>query len=386
MSEISTQVTPEAEDKNPVTPAQQPTEATPNASSPGAAAQPWLTAKTLISMVEPATKVAAGFLLAAYVAGYLIVSIRDSSFGFTELSPFKPKILGAGILFSALTAIPVYAAQKFFSREYSSTDALAKAAELFSRTVVYWYACSLATTGLGMIIAQKTQPGPILKLPSSMALITRTFADPLSLRGAAPQVVSLILFFGLVKRTKFSAKHPGLTICGSLLLLAINLLSGFLQHEVQGSLWMELWFFGSGVLLRPLVRTTLNEEWKKGQTLTSSFYLPIAALFYFSRFVYPSVEASWGGGHPVPVVLYFNSSSPFRPGEPFPALLLDESEAGYYFVEENRSHALFMPRSQVSMLYFSDKPLPPAPSAPAAPSSSQAQPAKPTSPASPADK
>lgn len=108
---------------------------------------------------------AAAFLLAAYVSGYLIVSIYDSSFGFTELNPLKPKILGAGVLFSFLTAIPVYTAHQLFSPPLPGTTPYQKTASFLSRLFAYCLGCSVITLGLSLIISAKSEPGPLLKLP-----------------------------------------------------------------------------------------------------------------------------------------------------------------------------------------------------------------------------
>jgi hypothetical protein len=160
-----------------------------------------------------------------------------------------------------------------------------------------------------------------------------------------------------------------------------------------GVAWERDWYmdnardsqFGGAPLPLPifLVRTeedveTLRDSGKRTTDWTMFVWVPIVLLVFFSRFIYPKVHASWGGGEPVPVVLYFTKDSPLKPNEAVPALLRDESDSGFYFAEENTSHATFMPRSQVSMLFFSDKPIPtpsPKPGAPTAePSTPRPQP------------
>jgi hypothetical protein len=44
-------------------------------------------------------------------------------------------------------------------------------------------------------------------------------------------------------------------------------------------------------------------------------------------------------------------------GEPLPALLLDESDSGFFFAEPDHVRTTFLPRGQVSMMSFSEKPI-----------------------------
>lgn len=372
MPESVVHADPGAQQETPSSP-QQPDHTLPTPKTLEPAAQLPTNAQGLVPLLESVSKVAAGFLLAAYVSGYLTVSIYDSSFGFTELNPLKPKILAAGILFSVLIAIPVYAAHKIYSRPYPSTDSLKKVEVFLSRTVAYYYACSVTTTGMTLVISQKPEPGPLLK--PTWILSTIFGGSNLGYK-IALGVLSLVLFLLVIQENKLTKKHPGISIFSAILLLAVNLLSSLFSDKIYGSFWVELWFFGAGLVLRPLAVMFLNSERRKTTDWTKLVYIPIAALFFFARWVYPKVQASWGGGQPVPIVLYLTKESPLRPGESLPALLLDESESGFYFVEENKSQAVFMPRAQVSMLFFSNKPLP-APPPKAAPSPAEPLPQTP---------
>jgi hypothetical protein len=68
------------------------------------------------------------------------------------------------------------------------------------------------------------------------------------------------------------------------------------------------------------------------------------------------MKASWGGGAPVNVVLYFNKDSAIKPNQNVSVQLVDESDAGFYIVAQGESRAIFVPRNSVSLVYFSDKP------------------------------
>lgn len=311
--------------------------------------------QSLMPLVESISKVAAGFLLAAYVSGYLIVSIYNSSFGFTELNPLKPKILGAGILFGALTAIAFYASNLIYSKPSTAEGTLRKVDTYLSRTVAYFYACSVGTNGLSLIISQRTEAQPLLKAPAVLAPIFHVPADTPSLLFF---LITVPLFVLSVRQLKLTAKHPSISVSAALLLLAIQTADDLFRATVYSSTWIGLWLFGSGLALRPLAIIALNPQRRRTLDWTTQLFVPITALFFFSRWIYPKIKASWGGGEPIPVVLYLTKDSPLKPGESYPVLLLDESDTGFYFAEQPRSKAVFIPRSQVSMIFFSDKPLP----------------------------
>lgn len=159
-------------------------------------------------------------------------------------------------------------------------------------------------------------------------------------------------------RSTLTSNHPTIGVAASLILLAGFTSTYLFAQAISGSTWILIWFVAAGLTLRPLTSTLLNPQRRRTVDWTKLLFIPIALIFFFSRKVYPKLEASWGGGQPVPVVLFLTRDSPLRPAESLPALLLDESESGFYFVEETKSQAVFLPRAQVSMLVFSDKPLP----------------------------
>jgi hypothetical protein len=318
--------------------------------------------KGFLPLLESLTKVGAGLLVAAYVSGYLIVSIHDSTFGFTELSPFKPKILGAGVLFGVLTLMPVSIAHFTFSRPSTGEDSASKTASFLALVLAYYYACSLATTGLTLVLSSTPDAGPMLTLPARLTKLLAKFPGPHWAYNTAAIVVFGAIFLLTRSQTKLVAKRPVLLIAACLVVFSYNACRFLFSHKLYGSSWTELWFFFVGLqflfvrkILRPVIREP--QKWKTRDWTDLVGFL-VLALFFFSRSIYPKVQASWGGGEPIPVVFYLTKDSPLKPGEAVPALLLDESETGFYFVETNKSHAVFMPRSQVSMLFFSDKPIP----------------------------
>ncbi len=78
-------------------------------------------------------------------------------------------------------------------------------------------------------------------------------------------------------------------------------------------------------------------------------------LLLFSREVYPHLKASWGGGTPVDVTVYFTKDSLLSPDKGVQAELIEESDEGFYIVGLKESKAIFVPRNSVALVYFSNK-------------------------------
>jgi hypothetical protein len=235
-----------------------------------------------------------------------------------------------------------------------------KVQSVLSRTVTYFIACSVVTSGLCLVISQKPEPGPLVKL-NFFNFLLRFLPGP---HWIYPIGILLIAMPFAIQKMKLTSKHPAVSVVACVVVLLILPSSNLFSAHVYSSFWIQLWFLVVGLILRPLALTLLSPERRGSTDWTRLLFIPIATLFTFSRIVYPKVETSWGGGQPVPVVFYLSKDSPLRPGEPLPALLLDESDSGFYFVEEKETQAVFIPRSQVSMLFFSEKPLLSSPSRP----------------------
>jgi hypothetical protein len=113
-----------------------------------------------------------------------------------------------------------------------------------------------------------------------------------------------------------------------------------------------LWFFGVGVLALTEMRV---RSWKvKLGDWTWSTVQLLGALLLFASYYYPHIKSSWGGGRPIPVTIYFKSQSVILPGQSVNALLIDETDPGFYVVGKKDNKATLIPRESVGLLYFSD--------------------------------
>ena len=173
--------------------------------------------------------------------------------------------------------------------------------------------------------------------------------------------IGLIVFLVLLILTDYK-KGPAIIPVISSVLLA-TLLVGFdlrqiVFHDVFDSENIGLWFFAIGIFTIFEIhirfrkfRDAYEAVWKVAKTLTPI----LAALLVFASYYYPRMKSSWGGGSPINVILFFNKDSAIKPNQSVSAQLIDESDAGFYVLGPGETRAIFIPRSSVSLVYFSDK-------------------------------
>jgi phosphoglycerol transferase MdoB-like AlkP superfamily enzyme len=119
---------------------------------------------------------------------------------------------------------------------------------------------------------------------------------------------------------------------------------------------LALWFF-AGTLVAIL--EFKGERFREYPTAYERWSTPLFALFglllAFATTVYPQLKASWGGGTPANVTVYFTRGSLLSPNKAVQAQLVEESDEGFYIVGPKESKAIFVTRKDVALVYFSDK-------------------------------
>jgi hypothetical protein len=127
------------------------------------------------------------------------------------------------------------------------------------------------------------------------------------------------------------------------------------NHEFDLSS-IALWFFGCAVLAFSEFRIRSPEELRHEGGWSKPMAAFFIALLAFATWVYPHLKASWGGGTPANVTLYFSKDSLLSPTKAVQTQLIEESDEGFYIVGSKESKAIFVPRKDVALIYFSDKP------------------------------
>jgi hypothetical protein len=71
--------------------------------------------------------------------------------------------------------------------------------------------------------------------------------------------------------------------------------------------------------------------------------------------IIPILRHRGAGGTPVAVTIYFTKDSVISPNKTASAQLIEEPDEGSYIVGPKETRAIFVPRSAVALVYFSDK-------------------------------
>src|SRR5260221_3900870 len=61
-----------------------------------------------------------------------------------------------------------------------------------------------------------------------------------------------------------------------------------------------------------------------------SWYLAAAVLWIYITQIFGNLPPKWGGGKPTPILIFQHSPAPWSPSNPTDALLLDETDQGFY--------------------------------------------------------
>lgn len=266
-----------------------------------------------------------------YVCGFLITSIHQSGYGFSETNPLRPHIISAGAWFLLLTGAPIVTWIRY--RLYS------KGLNGFFVMMFPFYGLSYLLSGL---------PSEIFELPTN----TLAYYNRQSLHVS----VALLGFFIAVMLTK-SVKMPSLLLPCLSLGLTIYFVPDLVKHLIETSELQRgsiaLWFFVMGVAAEVLYHNSMLGNLRIKDWAGNTVYF-LVVLWLFATYYYPHIKRSWGGGSPLSVVIWFSKESAVRPGQQIPVQLIDESDVGFYILGHGDKKALFIPRNAVSALYYAD--------------------------------
>jgi hypothetical protein len=303
-----------------------------------------------IDYLESLSKITAILFLIVYVCGFLVVSLYNSSFGFSDMNPFRPKILTAGILFLFFTLLPILPAQKIFrhGEKLSSEQSFAR---IILELIAFLITCSVTSVCLSAIY--------VPSLDKSLNLHKDSWSDTAIISFC---VLFILFILALFFRTAWSnyKDHPKIVsfIVGIALVGLIT--ASFLQAKQNVLYAIELWFFAVGVgsvlitnfLIKPEIKSDLEGQ-------RAILWIILLALTVFPVHIYPRIKSSWGGGSPISVTIYFEKDSLILPSQQLSAKMIDESDNGFFLIQDGKSEALFLPRSDVAVISFSQEPLDP---------------------------
>ena len=289
---------------------------------------------TAAPWAETFSRGVAGIVIALYASGFLTVSLYHSQFGFVGTNPFRPRVLAAGAWFFFFTGIPVSIAAGFRADSWR---------KIGKNAPTVWIACIGLSVLLGnLVFDYTTDSHSIIHLPTWVWIT-------IAVVGAALVAATDTTSFKLPEWAVITAS----VLLTSLYL--VNPLVSFFEHRFDVTC-LALWYFGVSLIALTEFKTRNRENLASFGGWAKPMGVLLAALLVFSQYVYPHMKASWGGGTPTNVTLYFSKDSLLSPNKSVQAQLVEESDEGFYVVGPRESKAIFVPRGAVAMVYFSDKP------------------------------
>jgi hypothetical protein len=281
------------------------------------------------------------FLAGIYGSGYLVVSVYHASLGLNELSPLRPKVVFAGVLFLSLTA---YAA---FLDWYVQSVFWNDVKDLVNKVLKVAY----------LVLAQFCF---YLFAAAPMMVLFRETAAPSSIWITGGFVVILVsLFFVLA----FHQAHrlpwmqrwiSGRTITPVCIILIVALAASLLKY---GGLFRQFMIFLVAVTVVTRVILTLI---KKGnipdfQEWSLIPLLVVLPILIFGTWVYPHMRAAFGGGEPTQADLWLTLPDGNKGVQKVRAKIVDETDSGFYLIEDGEARVRYVPRSAINAVVF-DKP------------------------------
>jgi hypothetical protein len=282
----------------------------------------------LAPWADSLSKGVAAIAIAVYACGFLIVSLHHSKYGFIGTNLFRPHIVAAGAWFVLFLAIPITAAAKYTTLSWT---------KIAQDMYFFWIA------SFGLSISFSIPLFTFEAVPTVEARHIRWWF-------VAIIAVSLLGTIGLLRKN-LTATFASVVLLGTFVVIQVRWM---ILHHFDLSA-VALWFFGVFVVATVEIKMRSQENLAEAGQWAKPLGTLLVVLLIFSEYYYPNLKSSWGGGAPVSVTIYFTKDSAISPSKAVSAQLIEESDEGFYIVGPKETRAIFVPRSSVALVYFSDK-------------------------------
>jgi hypothetical protein len=294
---------------------------------------------TAASWIDFAAKLSATALLVVYVAGFLVVSIHNASYGIVQHDLLRPRVLATGVLFFAFLAVGIFVGSLTF------------------RVFLFKEKRTFADPKLLSYLYIGRHFDLLFAAMSSSLILTFFFVTEHYLLRFwvgfpvifAVQIVHLYLQYRRLE------KSPRLVTAFAVLLF-LGSAAVLVKIAPESFIARTLWFTVVGILTLAAKRSSGNLT----TVLEALWGLLVGATVFviavFAIFMYPKMRPSVSGGSPVPVVLQFKDKSPLDPTQQRSfGWILDESDAGFYLLKNDQDKdAIFVPRTDVTLVFYGD--------------------------------
>ena len=307
--------------------------------SPPATKQPETPAVSDIGRTaELVSKLAATLILVVYGAGFLITTLHASSYGFIPINPLRPRIASAGMWFLIFVGVPILSVYSLKNQINEIIDK--RDWKRLGESIIGYYSFTwlLLFVSLHFFEFPTTSSAPVhMTLRSWVQLALLVFV-----------CVLVLLLMNWTKNKGWQKTWCILALLAptySCVMAVYHALNGRPDYTL-----IPTWFFVIGVFATAELCNKSNlQHW--AQTI----FFALSLLGIFAWDYYPHIKASWGGGGAISIVLYLSKDAPIAPGKQIQALMLDETDSGFYIVPKQENRAIFLPRGAVTLVYFSDK-------------------------------
>ncbi len=289
--------------------------------------------------IEVVSKVLAVTLVFLYMSGFLISSLHNFQYGFSEMNPLRPRILAAGGWFAIFIAVPfalVWGLKKQYVLKVKSNG--------LSEFGIFLGLYMASTLFLGI-------------LTGSLFAFDNISKPPLPWWDTGLVVVIIltaVAIFGFIVAQQIKGKLPT-WVAPALILPYYGYILWSASYELFskhlfGYNATSFWFLVAGgyIYYELDARKWVLKTGRWDRTIVGFFLI----MTTFATVYYPHIMTKWGGGALIPIELTFSKDAPVRSGVQIDCSLIDETDAGFYVIGKEGSSATFIPRSEISSIYY----------------------------------
>jgi hypothetical protein len=293
---------------------------------------------------DAAPKTFAILIACVYVTGFLITSLHNFQYGFSEMNPLRPRILAAGGWFSFFITVPI--ALVWTLRTH--LGAMDKKINLTSiATVLAKYGG--ATIELTNMCSNVLDNNDYNESANDISLSKIILVSSTVIAGLI--VIGFVVAYFIEKYKDKMPKilAPLLIVAFYAVIIVFGCNEVFITHKLTG-VAIDLWLLLIGTLIYIEMR---KSNWKFSSIRWQNilFFLSVF-LALFANSYYSHIQSKWGGGSLIPVKIYMEESPTWKSNQLVDCMLIDESDAGFYIVDKNGKDATFIPRKEVYAIHY----------------------------------
>jgi hypothetical protein len=275
-----------------------------------------------------------------YVAGFIVVSLHDASYGFVTFSFLRARLITAGLLLLFFLFVPTLESAKAFG--LFGLKAPFQPPELRPDILNNAYV-------FGMRI-------PTLFLRGWIAsFFLRYLLLDTDLR--ASFLIFYVVFVGIhvaadTQIQRHFAKHPFWCVVFELLVIATGI-GGLIILRQWTVVELLAWFLIVGYATTEIAEPIRNPHLLLELSWHNVLPMALGVLGFFAIYLYPRVPPQIGGGQPIEISIDVLNGSPIAKSLPPTAWLVDEVDEGFYIVgSKTDRNAVLIPRPSVSAIQF----------------------------------